>query len=494
MARNDQPHKLTFDNFVAKCTDFSNPINEKHRALDYSRPETRAAWNGSKSKVPIWCNVHKEFFTQMAANHMSLGHGCPTCGKDLRTAKKTKADPIADFRAAHSDFYDYSEVQYVNSHTHVRILCPEHGPFEQKPSAHLRGAGCPSCWSNRRKAFGAARNENFKDAFAERAARVHNGQYAILNAPDDAHGVAELYCAKHGPFEQKAYSHLAGHGCPACGRTTSYAQREVADFIASLGVRVEHDNRTVLGGLHIDIWAPDRGIGVEYHGGFWHTQARVGNKHREKWTRAEAAGVRLIQMFDFEWLERRPAAENRLRALFEGAKPCAARACELRAIDAKEANAFFKQWHTQGACVRPRASYGLYADGVLLAVMSFGVGRFSADTWELLRYASVGRVAGGFARLFTAFQREHKPDSIVSYCDLRWGDGGVYKANGFTLDGITNPDYWYVSKAQRVSRYAAQHRPKGQSEREWAEEHGYQKVLGVGHQRWVWRDKHIDAG
>jgi hypothetical protein len=428
----------------------------------------------------------------MAANHMSLGHGCPKCGKDLRTAKKTKADPISDFRAAHGDLYDYSEVEYINTHTPVRILCPEHGPFLQKPNAHMRGAGCPSCWDNRRKAFGAARNESFKDAFAERAARVHKGAYAVLKAPEDAHGTVELHCAKHGPFEQKAYSHLAGHGCPACGRITSYAQREVADFIKALGHTVEQDNRTVLGGLHIDIWVPGKSVGVEYHGGFWHTQDRVGNKHRTKWERAQEAGVRLIQMFDFEWLERREAAENRLRAIFGSAQPVAARACEIRSLTAQEANIFFKRYHTQGACVRPRASYGLYSGGELVAAMAFGVGRFSADTWELLRYASVGRVAGGFARLFTAFKREHSPDSIVSYCDLRWGDGGVYGANGFTLDGLTAPDYWYVSKARRVSRYAAQHRPQGQTEREWAEEHGYKKVLGVGHQRWVWRsDKHL---
>ena len=486
MARTDQPHKLTFDAFVAKCSDASDPRNEKHAGLDYSKPETRAAWNGSKSKIPIWCSVHEEFFVQQAANHMN-GQGCPKCGVALRTAKKTKADPIGDFRKIHGDTYDYSEVQYVNVHTPVRIICAEHGPFEQKPNAHLNGHGCPSCWENRRKAFGASRNQSFKDAFAERAARVHGGAYAVLRAPEDAHDTGEFHCPKHGAFEQKAYSHLAGHGCPACGRITSYAQREVADFITSLGVAVEQDNRTVLGGLHIDIWAPERRVGVEYHGGFWHTKARVGNKHREKWERAEEAGIRLIQMFDFEWLERREAAENRLRAIFEPSKPIAARACELRPLSAVDANAFFKRHHTQGACVRPRASYGLWHGGVLVAAMSFGVGRFSADAWELLRYASVGRVAGGFARLFTAFLREHKPDDIVSYCDLRWGNGAVYAANGFVLDGVTAPDYWYVSKARRVSRYAAQHRPKGQTEREWAEEHGYEKVLGVGHQRWVWR-------
>jgi len=318
MARTDQPHKLSFDAFVAFVTDFSNPLNEKHRDLDYSKPETRAAWNGSKSKIPIWCRIHEHFFTQMAANHRSLGHGCPDCGKKVYKDKRRKADPISDFRKVHGDTYDYSEVSYVNNHTPVRIICSQHGPFDQKPGAHLTGHGCPSCWNNRRKAMGALRNKSFKEAFAERAARVHNGAYALLRAPEEAHDLVELHCPKHGSFEQKAYSHLAGHGCPACGRITSYAQREVADFIASLGVEVEQDNRTVLNGLHIDVWSPTKNIGVEYHGGFWHTQKRVGNKHKEKWERAEAAGVRLIQMFDFEWIERREAAENRLRALVSG--------------------------------------------------------------------------------------------------------------------------------------------------------------------------------
>lgn len=487
MARTDQPHKLSFDDFVTAVTDPSNPMNAKHANLDYSKPETRAAWNGSKSKIPIWCSTHEEFFTQLAANHRSLGQGCPKCGKQTYKDKRREQNPVARFREKHGDLYDYSRVVYVNNQTPVEIVCEAHGPFMQKPLRHLFGDGCPTCWENRRLAFGKARTASYRENYAERAARVHKGSYAILALPEHSHDWVRLACTKHGEFRQTAHVHLAGHGCPACGRVTSYAQREVADFVASLGVTVEQDNRTVLGGLHIDIWVPDRGVGVEYHGGFWHTEARAGGKHREKWERAERAGIRLIQMFDFEWLDRREAAENRLRALFEKTQPVAARSCELRSLTPAEANAFYKRYHTQGACVRPAASYGLWFGGALVAAMSFGQGRFGNWEWELLRYASVGRVAGGFARLFTAFRREHNPQSIVSYCDLRWGDGKVYANNDFALDGITPPDYWYVSKAQRVSRYAAQHRPKGQTEREWATEHGYEKVLGVGHQRWVWR-------
>lgn len=487
MARTDQPHKLTFEAFVAKASDLSDPVNVKHAGLDYSRPETCEGWNGRQTKVRIWCRNHNEFFTQHAGNHLS-GQGCPKCGAALRTAKKTKGDPLADFRRVHGDTYDYARVAYVNSHTPVDVICREHGAFPVRPNAHLRGSGCPTCWQNRRKAFGAARNTTFRDVFAERAARVHGGAYAVLSAPEHAHDTVALHCPRHGPFSQKAYSHLDGHGCPACGKVTSYAQRDLAAFVEGLGVAVEHDNSTVLGGLHIDIWVPGRALGIEYHGQHWHTEARVGNKHREKWERAERAGVRLIQVFDFEWLGNRAAVENRLRAILGGGPVYSARRCEVSEINRATATAFLKQWHSQGAGARGEVFFGLVQGGELLACAAFGQSRFKrGEPWEVLRYASIGRVRGGFSRLFRAFCRTHKPTGVVSYCDLRWGDGRVYSASGFTLDGVTAPDYWYADGERCVSRYTAQHRPMGQTEREWASAHGYAKVLGVGHQRWVWR-------
>lgn len=487
MARTDQPHKVAFDDFVRAATDFSNPLNDKHRNIDYSRPESRAAWNGMKVKIPLWCNDHAEFFGQLPANHVKLGQGCPKCGLERKRKARLVKDPIGDFRKVHGDLYDYSRVVYVNTHAHVEIICPEHGVFNQTPLVHKQGHGCRQCWQARNKAFGKQRSTDYGDTFAERAARVHEGKYAILRKPTHSHDTIEAYCPKHGAFEQTAHVHLLGHGCPVCGRTTSYAQRDVAAFIESLGVEVEHDNRSVLGGLHIDVWAPSTNVGVEYHGSFWHTQDRVGNKHREKWVRAQEIGVRLIQMFDFEWTERRSAVENRLRALFAKEPPVAARKCDLRPLATADARTFFNKAHTQGAPVRSLENYGLFSNGTLVAAMSFGKGRYSKNEWELLRYASIGRVQGGFSRLLKAFMREHDPKDIVSYCDLRWGDGRVYAANGFALEGITPPDYWYCSRDKRVSRYAAQRRPKGQSELAWAEEKGYKKVLGVGHQRWVWR-------
>lgn len=58
---------------------------------------------------------------------------------------KTREEFIQQVRDVHGDKYDYSKVEYVNSSTKVTITCPEHGEFEQTPTNHRRGQGCPTC-------------------------------------------------------------------------------------------------------------------------------------------------------------------------------------------------------------------------------------------------------------------------------------------------------------------------------------------------------------
>ena len=45
----------------------------------------------------------------------------------------------------HKGKYDYSLVDYKGATTNVTIICPEHGQFEQWPSNHIQGKGCPLC-------------------------------------------------------------------------------------------------------------------------------------------------------------------------------------------------------------------------------------------------------------------------------------------------------------------------------------------------------------
>ncbi len=49
----------------------------------------------------------------------------------------------------HGNKYDYSKVEYINSHTKVKIICSKHGCFEQLPNNHTsKEYGCPKCSMN----------------------------------------------------------------------------------------------------------------------------------------------------------------------------------------------------------------------------------------------------------------------------------------------------------------------------------------------------------
>lgn len=102
---------------------------------DYSKVD----YKGNNRKVCIICPSHGEFW-QTPNSHL-FGHGCLKCvGLFMDTDYfKDKASRI------HNNKYDYSLVDYKKGNEKVKIICPIHGIFEQKPAYHLMGNGCPVC-------------------------------------------------------------------------------------------------------------------------------------------------------------------------------------------------------------------------------------------------------------------------------------------------------------------------------------------------------------
>ena len=63
----------------------------------------------------------------------------------------------------HGDKYDYSLVKYIDNETYVKIICPIHGVFPQRPNSHLSGKkGCQQCG---RKRCGAQNAENAEQKY-----------------------------------------------------------------------------------------------------------------------------------------------------------------------------------------------------------------------------------------------------------------------------------------------------------------------------------------
>ena len=124
-------------------------------------------------------------------------------------------------KKVHGDLYDYSLVDYKNSNTKVRIVCPKHGEFQVTPTNHLSGHKCPAC-------VGLARIT--RDVFIERANTVHHNRYDYSKV--DFKGSKEhvcIICPIHGEFWQRADYHMKGNGCPKCYGTPKSTTEE---FIA----------------------------------------------------------------------------------------------------------------------------------------------------------------------------------------------------------------------------------------------------------------------
>lgn len=140
---NEQRKEQAAKTFVEKATlKHQNKYNYSHVVYD-----------GCKEKVEIECKTHGSFY-QTPNGHLT-GNGCPGCKKEiiknvnaLRVQQDSKIHLktfLLKAKELHGNKYDYSEVVYKNRHTLVKITCESHGTYEQLPSNHLAGNGCPQC-------------------------------------------------------------------------------------------------------------------------------------------------------------------------------------------------------------------------------------------------------------------------------------------------------------------------------------------------------------
>lgn len=194
---------------------------------DYSR----VRYVTGLSRVTIVCPEHGAF-EQTGTSHLA-GKGCPECAKATRGAarRSSRADFIRKARETHGDTYDYSRVAYQLSRRTVMIICRTHGAFEQMPSSHLRGSGCPQCAQEAMK-----ESRRWTDAkFINEAIRVHGDRYDYSRVRyESARTSVTIVCKEHGPFGQSPYSHLRGSGCPRCAlvRQARTQSTSFATFVA----------------------------------------------------------------------------------------------------------------------------------------------------------------------------------------------------------------------------------------------------------------------
>lgn len=410
-----------------KCKAFKNVVEKAQLRNPNKYDYSKSLYLGSKIKICIICPEHGEFW-QSPDSHRK-GRGCPQCG-DARKGlyNKDTSESFEDkAKVIHSDYYDYSQVEYLGSETNVTIICPKHGEFKQAPGNHLSGRGCRKC--------------AFKDASSKP--------------------------------EKEFISFIRSIGFPIVESDRMILKGKEIDVVIPCKKLCFEFN-----GLY---WHSDRFKEVNYH--LLKSEAakeegyQLVHVFEDTWKKNKtivSSRIRAIMGM----------SSNKI-----GARKCEVR--EVSAKDSRaflEANHLQGNVRSKiklGLYLGDEL-VSLMTFGSLRANM----GRKSEEgKFELLRFCNKlnTSVQGAASKLFKNFCKVYHPFSVISYADRDWSAGDVYYKMGFSFVHASAPNYFYVRGPNRFNRWkfrkselVKQGHSPDLTEKEIMKKLGYDRIYNTG--------------
>lgn len=279
-----------------------------------------------------------------------------------------------------------------------------------------------------------------------------------------------------GVLEEYTKTHTLHEGCAHFCRSRSYLNKlsheygitwkkhspkwrskgeiELFEYCESMSPHLswDHSNRKIIPPFELDIVCEEKKLAIEYCGIYYHSQdsgEKEPRYHQNKWRLCREAGYELLTIFESDDPEK---VKNLISYKLGLCKRIYARKCALNKITSKEAAKFHEKYHLSGS-VPASLNFGLFYEGKLVQVASFAKSRFNKKyEYECTRMCSANVcVLGGTSRLFKMMENE----SLITYADLRFGNGRVYDIIGMERSPLTPPvNYHYFHKKNREKLYS----------------------------------------
>jgi len=426
-----------------------------------------------KTKIKMKHNVCGHEFEVLPKNFLYNDNRCPNC----RYTRSSETLRMKDFEErVYSLVSNEYEVlgNYVDTHTPILIKhnsaeC-QYNEFLMRPNDFLNGGHrCPVC-SKLKKDM----NQFLTDAdFQKKVYAVVGDEYTFL---EEYIASKTKISVRHNECNHEytvAPNHFLNQGnrCPHCFYLgVSRSEKDVLAYIKTFYTGEILENYKLKNNKEVDIYIPDKKIGIEFDGLYWHSEERGKDKkyHLDKTNTAFAQDIRLIHIFEDEWENNRVIVKSKLKHIlgFNTNPRIYARKCTIKEIDPKTKNSFLEDNHIQGLD-RSKIKLGLFHNEILVSVMTFGKKRAALGNrvntesdFELVRFANDINyiVIGSFGKLLKYFERNYEYNSIITYADLRWSslENNVYKKNKFIKSHVSEPNYWYFysGSKKREHRYS----------------------------------------
>lgn len=237
-------------------------------------------------EIHFKCNVCGYVFKRKPYNCLR-SCGCPKC-RNSNNQKLTLEQFTERANQIHNFKYDYSESEYIDTDTRLKVIChekdefgDEHGEFWVTPHSHIgmMKSGCPKCSGKFRKDT---------EYFIKQAKRVHGDKYDYSNT----HYVKalkdiEVICKEHGSFWLTPNEHLMGQGCPLCKE--SHLEKEMRVFLDEKGINYTPQARfdwlrtnDTKKKMSLDYYIKDLNVAIECQGVQHFNAKRFWNNNKDK--------------------------------------------------------------------------------------------------------------------------------------------------------------------------------------------------------------------
>ncbi|MDM2401888.1 zinc-ribbon domain-containing protein [Mycobacteroides abscessus] len=436
-------------------------------------PAIAAEWhwsNGIDATMISWCSARRGAWQCMLGHRWETSvnsrvhaqSGCPTCAgqtviRGVNDLASQRPDLLTEW---HPDNELAATEVAVASSTKYMWSCRAHAHAWLASPANRSGRdrGCPVC-------AGRSVLSGFNDLASRYPSIAAEWHPDNDRRPDQvtsgARYRAKWLCAKKHAWIALVSSRTQrgdGTGCPTCqaGMLISRGEKAITALIRNVlgaDVQILTSTRTVAGTTELDILVPDYKLAIEFNGLYWHSERTGRGKdfHLGKTKACNAAGLRLVHVWEDDWNFRRSGVERLIRSalgVFDG--PPAAE-CDAVEIDFKRAVGLFAEnCHTRAI---GRASFFdalVHGDTVVAAVSS----RLRHGRLDVMQFASAG-VSGAAAVLAEQLKRRarlHGIECVRWVVDNATDDGTGPSTAGFTPLGELQPEFRYVRNGERVSR------------------------------------------
>ena len=279
--------------------------------FDYSN----AVYINALTPIEIRCIKHNNIFHQVSNNHFKKPYACKDCLIDRRrsTYGDGKDGFIKKSIKVFGKTYDYSELDYINQRTKVKIRCVKHDlKFEQTPYVFLQGIGCSRC-----------SKENIDSKRSDKTLlKIRNYVKKLegkcLSEEYDTNDKNLQFECKYGHKFKESWSDVKNslRWCPKCSKNRLIGE-SIARQIMEHALQLEFPSVYIkeMEGLQLDGYNAEHKIAFEYQGYQHYTQTSYFHKSnsqyksqivrdKEKKRLCKNNGIKLIEIFEFDTIRK----------------------------------------------------------------------------------------------------------------------------------------------------------------------------------------------